>query len=284
MYRPRSTNWPDPEQDQAPHYTDPICPGRCNSGYRFAEERYGTGGHAYEPREGQPVWCPPCATRIRGALCDMPEIAVRLQLEIDSGTAASASDEEFVAGSKERALHEHQAPAFTLEEIAGWLADWEDTVRQQCGLPDRQPQPTQHKTVEASSWFLRHHLNWLLAEADHEAAEGFGIEILALHCKAQFLTKSQDVTPDRCHGVACPYCDGLCLEREVDELGMATGYIRCRRCRPILRLSPEEYRRWTGMLAADARARGLAAYEKLTRILRAQYTPAPSAGNSGGRA
>ncbi len=272
MSRSTSYHTPDHQPDTAPepetHTDAPACPGRCNSGWRAAEARTAETGirHDYEPRQGQPVWCPPCTTLIRGALCDTPELAVRLQIEIDSGAASSATEEEIVNGSKERALHEHQAPVFALEELSMWLADWEDTVRSVRHLPERHPQRTQHKTVEVSSLFLRHHLDWILTEHDREAAEGFGLELLGLHRKTQILTRTHDVLPERCYGVACPYCDKNALEWEVDELGMATGNVKCRKCRPILRMTPVEYERWTKMFAADVHARGYAPMAKLREV------------------
>lgn len=268
----RTTHSYRTHEDEASDTSAPAaraCPGFCNAGYRAAEKKYREDGveHPLEPWEGQPVWCPPCMTKIRLALCDMPELAVRLQLEADSGLNASASEnDEFVAGTRERALHEHQAVVFALEELAGWLALWDDSVRDWRGLAPRTPQRGEHKTAQHSSLFLRIHLSWILTEHDPDAAEAFGSELLSMHRKAQILTKSQEVLPDRCIGVACPYCDKRALEWEVDVLGVATGNVKCRKCRPILRMTATEYERWTKMLAADACVRGRAPLEKLREV------------------
>lgn len=270
-YRAPRPYWPhsDTTTPDEPATTGTPCPGFCNSAHRAAEKRYQDGGPEHdrlEPRPGEPVWCPPCVTSIRGALADTPELAVRLHLEINAGTSSAL--DEHVSGSRERAIHEHQAAVFALEELAGFLADWEDTVRDQLGLAPRRTLTAGHlKAVEATARFLPRHLAWLLAEHPaREASEGFGLDLLALHRKAQILTRAQDVEPARCVGVACPYCDRKALEHEVDALGMATGYIKCRRCRPILRMNPDEYHRWTRMLAADALARGYAPAEKLAEV------------------
>jgi hypothetical protein len=55
--------------------------------------------------------------------------------------------------------------------------------------------------------------------------------------------------------------------------GALTGYIACRRCKPVFRMAPVEYDRWTGMLARDACARGYAPVEKLTLVFGGQIPP-----------
>lgn len=259
-----------------PHTTPPPqpagdpCPGRCNAPWRNAEHRYAETGreHDLQPRDGNPIWCPPCTTAIRGALADMPELTVRLQLEADSGTSAALR--EHVSGSKERALHEHQTAVFLIEEIAGWLGDWEDTIRADRELDAPRVLGIGHpRTIANAAGFLPRHLTWLLTKhpGNPDAATGFGLELLLLHRRAQTVVHAEDAEPVRCAGVACPDCDHKALEHEVDrDTGVVTGYIRCRKCRPVLRMTPQEYERWTRMLAADAHARGLAPREKLAEI------------------
>lgn len=263
---------PEPESEPAAA-TDTPCPGSCNRAWRAAEARKAEKGteHTLKPRPGFPIWCPPCTTGIRGALGDMPELAVRLHIEIAAGTSATALDDDLnVSGSRERALHEHEATVFALEEIAGFVADWEDTVRTQRGLPPRTADYTrakQAKAVETSSRFLQRHLAWLLDEhpdiappgEERLGGEGFGLDLLALHRKAQALTKTGDVRPEACDGVFCPNCDLRSLEWEVDDVtGAMTGYVRCRVCRPRFVMTSDEYYQWTKMEDHDARKRGLA--------------------------
>lgn len=259
-YWPHSDpNTPEPTP-AAQHPSSGPCPGRCNSAWRAAEARRdGTGTpHTITPRAGHPVWCAPCTTGIRGAVGDMPELAVRLHLEIGAGTTTNGSDER-VSGSRERALHEHQAAAFALEETAGFLADWEDTVRADRNLSPRTRGDRGHaNTVAHSARFLLIHLAWLLTEhPEPDASEGFGRDLLALHRKAQAMTKTGEVRPERCEGVYCPNCDLYALEWEVDpDTGAATGDVRCRVCRPRFVMTPDEYRRWTRMLGHEAREQG----------------------------
>jgi hypothetical protein len=268
--------WVHSDPEPAPETTAPDatpCVGRCNAAWRAAEQRKADRGteHTLKPRAGYPIWCPPCATSIRGALGDMPELAVRLHVEISAGASATALDDDLnVTGSRERALHEHEAIVFTLEEAAGFLTDWEDTVRAQRDLPPRtsgHQQSKQAKAVETSSRFLQRHLAWLLDEHpdtapegdERLASEGFGLDLLAMHRKAQAMTKTGEVRPEPCEGVFCPSCDLRSLEWEVDpDTNAATGYVRCRVCRPRFVMTADEYHQWTKMEDHDARKRGLA--------------------------
>lgn len=246
----------DPTPTEPPSNPGTACPGRCNTAWRAAENRLAESGtpHTLAARPGFPIWCPPCNTSIRGALGDMPELAVRLHLEVESGI--SATNDERVSGSRERALHQHQGAAFALEDIAGVLEDWEDAVRDQRNLAPRSTATAgQPKTVELAVRFLGRHLAWLLADhPDREASEEFGLEVLALHRKAQAMTRTGDVRPERCHGVSCPNCDLFALEWEVDkDTGVATGDVRCRVCKPEFVMTRDEYDRWVRMLGHEAR-------------------------------
>jgi hypothetical protein len=275
-HRAARPHWADSNLEPAPEPPgagDLPCVGRCNAAWRAAEQRKADKGteHALKPRPGYPIWCPPCATSIRGALGDMPELAVRLHVEISVGTSATALNDDLnVTGSRERALHEHEAIVFALEEAAMFLADWESTVRAgraltpSAGLPNLR---TLAKDVETSSRFLQRHLTWLLdvhpdtaPEGEERlASEGFGLDLLALHRKAQAMTKTGEVRPEACDGVFCPNCDLRALEWEVDpDTGAATGDVRCRVCRPRFVMTPEEYYQWTRMEEHEARKRGLA--------------------------
>lgn len=299
--------------------TTPIlCPGKCNAGWRAAERRYDTTGidHNLEPREGQPVWCPPCATAIRAALADLPSLAVALRVEIESGISAAIS--EFVSGSKNRPVHDHEPASFLLDEIAEWISEWEDTVRKELQLAPRQHTVNRLITVAGAAELLLHHLDWHLAgrcepKWQHLYAEDFtgtdiacdfGTDLLRYHRRAQYLTANQEPDPVRVVGVPCPICDHKALEHEVESeagrrqritrfrygpggevlthlrprpdkiteqvvmpmQGAATGYIRCRKCKPTFRMAPGEYHAWTRLLAAGEEVRVLATQDKLAEI------------------
>lgn len=288
------------------------CPGRCNSAWRAAERRYETTGidHDLEPYEGQPVWCAPCTTAIRTALADWPDLAARLVEEVESGVSAALV--EYVSGSKNRPVHDHEAASFLLDEFAEWVGQWEATIRCELHLAARRAASNPRTAIRNATAFLLPHLDWHLAPAhdrfndvpaDEVIAE-FGLDLLRYHQRAQTLTGMQDPEPVRVVGVPCPICDYKALEHEVeaepgrrqqvtrfrygangevlnhlrprpDKLteqavapmqGAATGYIRCRKCRPTFRMSPEEYAKWTRMLAAGEQVRALATPEKLAEV------------------
>jgi hypothetical protein len=294
------------------------CPGRCNAGWRAAENRYYETGidHDLQPREGQPVWCPPCTTAIRSAVAELPDLAVRLRAEVESGVSAAMT--EYVSGSKNRPVHDHEAESFLLDEIAEWITSWEGSVRVQLGLNKRVHRTDPCTAVRGAVELLLPHLDWHIngraePEYDHlhmadwtgtQVATEFGLDALKYHRRAKALTGTQDVEPVRVAGVPCPICDHKALEHEVeaepgrrqrvtkflygadgevlnhhrprpDKLteqttvpmqGATTGYIRCRKCRPAFRMTPDEYHAWTRLLAAGEQVRALATRDKLAEI------------------
>lgn len=202
------------------------CPGRCSAAWRAAERRYLTDGteHDLHPREGQPVWCPPCTTTIRAAIAEWPALAAALREEVESGVSAALT--EYVSGSKNRPVHEHEAASFLLDEVTGWLREWEDTVRSQLGLAERKT----GSGLNATCQFLLHHLDWHLAGrtepawnhlyvpdyTGYDIATEFGLELLGYHRRAQILTGTRDPEPVRIEGVPCKNCDRYTLEYEVE--------------------------------------------------------------------
>lgn len=323
------------------------CPGRCNSAWRSAENRYYEAGidHNLEPRGGQPVWCPPCTTAIRAALADLPHLARALRAEIESGISAAIS--EFVSGSKNRPVHDHEPASFLLDEITEWISEWEDTVRKELRLAPRQYTVNRLITIDGAVELLLRHLGWHLAErckpewqhlhvADYagaDVARDFGTDLLRYHRQAQVLTGNQDPEPVRIAGVECPGCGYKTLEHEVEaesarkmqvtryrvgsnggplvgrvdaagqpviippavdddeeaeeerkrllkfsrpvklteshamsKQGVVTGYVRCRKCRPELRMAPDQLDQWMKMLAADKETRRRATPELLAEI------------------
>lgn len=244
-----------------------LCAGRCNAQWRAAERRYENTGtdHTLEPREGSPVWCPPCTTSIRAALAELPALADMLLQEIESGVSAAMT--EYVSGSRNRPVHDHEAASFLLDEVCEWIREWEDTVRRELELVERKPALTQYATIHGAVAFLLPHLGWHIGgrtapEYDRlhspdwtgaDIARDFGSTLLSYHRRAQGQTGSGDVEPVRCEGVRCRECDSFTLEYEVDANGMMTGAVRCRRCRPLLVYTAEEYAQWVAMLAHAAR-------------------------------
>lgn len=256
----RQHSEPAPPEQGAPGAD---CPGPCNAAYRAAERRREERGteHTLTARPGQPRWCPPCATAVRGALGDAPLLAVLLRQQV---LYATGTEGEHVSGTRERPLHENEAYALLIDEIAMFLGDWEDTVREARTTALRHYTDNPYVTIDNAARFLSRHLVWLLAHhPEPEASTGFGSDMLALHRRAQNMAKAGEVRPERCEGVACPNCGLNALEWEVDGQGRATGDVRCRVCRPVFVMTADEYAQWTRMLGHDARIRGLATAQVL---------------------
>jgi hypothetical protein len=337
-HRAAQPYWPHSQPEPAPETEAPDappCPGKCNSAWRAAEKRVTLHGgeHDLEPEPGQPVWCPPCTTEIRGALTDWPDLATRLHDEIESGVKTRIG--EFVSGSKTRPIHEHEAPSLLLDEMAEWLPEWAATIAKHRGLPERpgrRPGVSAHADIDSACRFLLIHLDWHLAarpEEERELAEGFGDELLRATRKARILTGTQEAEPVRVVGVPCPHCDRKALEHEIEDsatrrgtvskyvygddgdvrigqrpvdeheaetlrlrppkdadpdayeptvparltettpavmAGANTGYIRCRRCKPVFRMTMDDYHRWTRLLAAGDQVRAMATADKLREV------------------
>jgi hypothetical protein len=228
------------------------CPGFCNARYRRAEQHAAAVGEPHDilPRAGDPVWCQPCTVRVLAALRDMPELAVRLQLEVENGTDTAG---EHVSGSRERPLHERQVPARLIEEIGHVLGAWRDDVCEHRNLTGPGVRLAPGPAIGYNARFVERHFEWLMERHDPAATEAFGQEILSLLRRAQRVTKTDEPRPVTCNGVPCPRCDMMALEHELHTDGSETGYICCRYCPSLL--NRDEYERWTKLLAAPHRKR-----------------------------
>lgn len=228
------------------------CPGICNSGWRRAEAARLNDGtlHEHTPRAGDPVWCQPCARHLHTELGALPHLAARLLLEIENATSNGS---EHVSGSRERPIHSREKYSFAIDDIDGVLDDWATAVWEERHLTAQRP-ARQGPRISASTTVLITHFDWLIAEHPNpEASELFGLEIRRVHARASRLTHISDVRPERCDGVACPKCDLMMLEHDLDWQGRATGRIACRNCEALLSMA--EYERWTKMLSAPLRGR-----------------------------
>lgn len=203
-------------------------------------------GHSdLAPRAGDPTWCQPCTRYLRSELDALPYLVARIQLEIENATGNGT---EHVSGSKERPIHAREKYAFCIEAIDGVLAEWAGAVIEDRNLTTTLP-AKQGPRISAATSLLLIHFGWLIAEHPEPAAsKAFGLEIRRMHRVAAGLTHTNDVRPERCDGVACPKCDLLMLEHELDWQGRATGYIACANCGDLMTLA--EYERWLKLLTA----------------------------------
>src|SRR5260221_1818333 len=123
------------------------CPGTCNAAWRNADPRL-----RGEPVCGEPVWCPPCAARIRHNLAELDELAALLN--------ATADGQREQPGNPSPATCHAPSPshaADTLDELTSILTAWENTYRdlRQCPSAPR-PGYLASVTTATAAWLTPH--------------------------------------------------------------------------------------------------------------------------------
>lgn len=119
-------------------------------------------------------------------------------------------------------------------ELDVWVRDWRDTLYPGHSLPV----PTVPVMVD---WLAKR-----LHDAcdQHPAIDEFATDVRDLRSTIRGVLGLTDAPKERCHGIACRSCDNLTLFRD-------NGLVSCAYCG--LHYSEQEYRDWTGLLAAQAR-------------------------------
>jgi hypothetical protein len=219
------------------------CPGTCNSRYRAAEDRREEHGdpNPITPTHGEPAWCRTCTERLGHAIRSMPDLAARLQLEVQHGTPPAP---EHVSGSKEQPLHAGDGACRMIEEIRDTLTGWEDEIRAARGFTPRDPVRL-GVAITASARFLAVQLDWALANTDaveHDHA------VRSLKRRVEHAVHLDDVRPRPRYNIPCKECDLLALEHQVDDRGRSTGDTRCAGCGAVY--AEDEIQAWVKMLAA----------------------------------
>lgn len=118
----------------------------------------------------------------------------------------------------------------------GWVRDWAETRgKRELGAL---------VTVDAHVVWLADRLDW--ACDDHPAVDEFAAELASLHRTLRRYIGPETSRPQPCVGVPCRRCDLKSLARLAD----GSGDVECQNpaCRTIYR--PDEYTRWTKLLAA----------------------------------
>lgn len=124
----------------------------------------------------------------------------------------------------------HQSVATILDS---WARDWRDTLD-----GDRPAGPT---VPELVTW-LAIRLPWACNQ--HPAIDEFARELRQLHRTLRIVTGLHEIRPEHLD-VPCRRCDLLDLHRLPGE-----DRVECGSCGDLL--TEDEYRRWCGLLAADA--------------------------------
>ena len=208
------------------------------------------------PTEGLPVWCGPCAIKIRAALRMLP-LAYQA---LDAVVYMTKDVPERVSGSREKPS---PAPGVDMQdEMLQTIRSWEDDLCYWVKY-NRSPQHHWHwiagagrddkaplLTLEKACAFLYGSFDLMMDR--EECAADFGREILSLFTRTQAMVKNG---PQRRRlPLPCPHCDLLTL---LQEEGMAgrPWYIVCETrpggCGTLY--TPEEYEWWVEVLKARSK-------------------------------
>jgi hypothetical protein len=134
--------------------------------------------------------------------------------------------------------HEDQVGHLSVAAVLdGWVRDWRDLRNRGEGLPE--------PSVPTLCNWLQNRIEWACDE--HPAVDEFAGELGKLRSALYGLLGLYD-HPDYKAGVPCRSCDALTLVRR-----SGSDYVECGSC-PAL-LSPDEYQRWVGLLAAEVKQR-----------------------------
>jgi hypothetical protein len=205
------------------------CPGPCNTAWRNADPR-----QRGEPVSGEPVWCPPCAARIRHNLAELDDLAALLN--------ATADGQREQPGTPIRAASHAPSPsqaADTLDELTSILTGWENTYRDLRQWPSPPRRGYLASVTTATVAWLGAHLSGIL---EAPFAADFGLEIRQWHKQLADTTKAG--TGVHRKPVPCPRC-GLRLLVYAD----GTDYVHCAGCNRHMTL--DEYHEELAAAARD---------------------------------
>jgi hypothetical protein len=229
------------------------CPGRENHAWREAEQRLTQHGtpHELQPRWGQPIHCPGCATRAHKQLAELPELVAAIWLEATNGSSGpKVGTIGRIAGGIPS--WPGQASRMLTDLIVGGLTELEDDIRDLRGLTMRPGRGNEGATVTGTVRFLGAHLDWALvhhpaaSEPHDRDSANPASSIATWHRAAQRFT-ARDKRLEH-HRIPCPRCELLTLFR-----GDGDDYIECRNPACGSLLTPAEYLDHTRLLAATIR-------------------------------
>lgn len=127
--------------------------------------------------------------------------------------------------------------------LDGWVRDWRITRDRGEGLPEPE--------VPTLAGWLLNRLDW--ACDDNPAVDEFAADISHLRAILRSVLGLREV-PDYKVGVPCRRCDSLTLFRV-----NGSDWIECGQCPDLM--SPEEYERWVGLVAAAVKGKKKATEE-----------------------
>ena len=172
------------------------CPGSCNAWWRNLTPEQQDASEP-RPRQGEPVWCRQCKTRIRRSLPDLDYLAAML------AAAADGHRERPEDTTRRRAGNTPSPSAIgdTIGLFTGAAFDWEDNYRQILRMPGAyHTGPVNEIRSKVIAW-LTENLDGVLASP---MAGHFGQEVLDWHRRLTAMAKAG--TGRRRMPVPCPWC------------------------------------------------------------------------------
>ena len=203
------------------------CAGPCNSRYRRARAEYEAALLAYDPTNpeqeapeppdiqpwlGDP-WCPKCKAVIHQELGELDDLAALIAAR--PPLASSTADE---SAGRVSGTRDHPSPSSRmddLEELNGWLRNWESAYRGDDPRPRRGYLAKESTTIIA--WLVSHFEPCI---THPDLAADFGSEIRRWH--RELLGRARAGTIDKHQKRPCPRCKLYTLWARDGE-----DYVRC---------------------------------------------------------
>lgn len=213
-----------------------ICEGACNGGYRRATALHDQAVAAYEkalaelpegakapappappqiqPWHGDPTWCTSCTAQLHRQLADLDNLGSMLAA---LPPAPDGPDDGEGAGRVHSSPEPRSASpaADVLEDLAGWLRDWEGAVRGEGSLYRHGYLATER--TEMVSWLSDH---FAPAITNPDLAGDFGTEIRTWHRKLSAMAVAGQAK--RHMKRKCPRCSLYTLWWTIGQ-----EYVRC---------------------------------------------------------
>lgn len=212
------------------------CPGPCNRRYREARDLYRHALADYDPLDsaqsrpdppdvspwlGEPVWCGPCASRVRLRLAELDDLIALRKATADGQRQSDTA--ERVSGSSAGAASPSQA-ADDEDELAAMLLGWERAYRDLRRWPSPAPRGELASAETTCIAWLAHHLDGILRSP---LAADFGLEILQWH--REFTGSAKAGVRTLRKPMRCPSCQLLTLTWTEGEQQVNCSNPDCRR-------------------------------------------------------
>jgi hypothetical protein len=231
--------------------SDGICPGACNNSYRRAKAVHDADQAAYEeavlrhladssqpdperpeamtirPWPGEPVFCTRCRGTIHRELAELDDLAALRAAQLPGDNTGGDERQGRVSGT--RGTPSPSPAADDIDELGGWLRDWESVVRGTAPRPRRGYLANEVTTITA---WLTAHFDSFIVRAD--IAADFGTETRRWH--RELAAKTKAGTGMKHQKRPCPRCKQYSL-----WLADGANYISCMNEDCNRRLTREEY-------------------------------------------